>query len=216
MATIAQQSLRRLERHSFKPDEEETRIALQNVLRERPVAVLSAEAAGDAVVLELEPRRGGERLRWLDPGAIDQVRRLSEAVRFLPKVGWKLPQTEMLLKGFGGGRWQGMALEAPGREMLVSYLDFALKEEGEVEVGFCMTHPDWRGRGLVTRLLAGLLLLHFDRDFRISTHESNKAMARALEHFGFAVAECRPADRINGETTLYLTRAAWTPFDLRG
>ena len=141
---------------------------------------------------------------------------LSEAVRFLPKVAWRLTHTDMLMSGFRSGKWRGLALQDPQSGLLVSYLDYAREEESqEIEIGFCMTHPDWRSQGLVTRLLASLLLLHFDHAFRISTHEANHAMSRALQHFGFTVSAHLPKDRINGETTLYLTREAWTPISLQ-
>jgi|GEM_PF-1918627 len=209
----------------YRPGEAGADAALLVALQRRPLAVVRARPEGTGVGATLRPCVGGERLRLLTPAAAAEVRALSESVRFLPKWSWKLPQTEMLLKGFGSGRWRGMALLPPRGDQLVSYLDFALRSDrgpdqgpdrGEVEIGFCMTHPDWRGRGLISRLLGVLLLLHFDCDFRVSTHEANTPMARALRRFGFAVVEERPDDRINGETTLYLTRAAWTPFDLEG
>lgn len=221
MAVINNDAALGAERRIYRPGEGGADAALLVALQRRPLAVVRAAAEGTGVAAELRPCPGGERLRLLTPAAATQVRALSDSVRFLPKWSWKLPQTEMLLKGFGCGRWRGLALLPPRGDELVSYLDFALRPEqdpnrGEVEIGFCMTHPDWRGRGLITRLLGVLLLLHFDRDFRVSTHEANTAMARALRRFGFAVVEERPDDRVNGETTLYLTRRAWTPFDLAG
>lgn len=212
---VVENAVARLERRLYRPGEAGADAALLTALQARPLAVVRASDGPAGVLAELRPCPGGERLRLLTPAASEQVRALSDAVRFLPKWSWKLPQTEMLLRGFGCGRWRGMALLPPRGDQLISYLDYALRPEQEgVEIGFCMTHPDWRGRGLITRLLGGLLLLHFDRDFRVSTHEANVAMARALRRFGFVVVERRPQDRINGETTLYLTRAAWTPFDL--
>jgi len=176
--------------------------------------VIEAQGADGLVTTRLERDPDGLRLLFLRPEAEASVRRLSEAVQFLPKVSWRLPHTEMLLSGFRSGKWHGLALEDPRSSRLVSYLDYTWKAE-EIEIGFCMTHPDWRGRRLVTRLLASLLLLYFDYSFRISTHEANHAMSGALRHFGFTVTARLPKDRVNGETTHYLVRAPWTAFSLR-
>ncbi|MDF2095514.1 GNAT family N-acetyltransferase [Aquibaculum arenosum] len=199
--------------HRYRPPEDGER--LRALLEGKALCPLAAVCQGDEVEARLAPCPSGEPLRFLSPDAEETIRALSEAIRFLPKVTWKTSHTEMLLNGLRDGRWHGMALEQQKTANLVSYLDYCLREElNEVEIGFCMTHPDHRGRGLVSRLLASLLLLHFHRDFRVSTHESNLPMSRALARFGFTVVEERPRDRINGETTLYLTRKAGTGFPL--
>lgn len=200
---------------SYRPASD--REILRAKLADSVLRVTDAEQTDGLVTTSLERDESGLRLCFLSPGSEAPVRRLSEAVRFLPKVAWRLTHTDMLLSGFRSGRWRGLGLQDPDSDRLVSYLDYTWKEEAaEIEVGFCMTHPDWRGRGLVTRLLASLLLLHFDHPVRISTHETNTAMSRALQHFGFTVSARLPRDRINGETTLYLIRNAWTPFTLKG
>ncbi|WP_366554616.1 GNAT family N-acetyltransferase [Aquibaculum sediminis] len=198
--------------HRYRPTEDGER--LRALLEGEALCPQAAVRQGDEVEARLAPCPSGEPLRFLSPDAEATIRALSEAIRFLPKVTWKTSHTEMLVKGLRDGRWHGMALEHRETK-LVSYLDYCLREElNEVEIGFCMTHPDHRGRGLVSRLLASLLLLHFHRDFRVSTHESNLPMSRALARFGFTVIEERPRDRINGETTLYLIRKAGTGFSL--
>lgn len=199
----------------FRPDTD--RKSLCAKLDETDLTVVEAQERETEVVATLQRDcEEGLRLRFLPSEAEPEVERLSEAVCFLPKVSWRLAHTDMLLNGFRSGKWHGIGLQDPRGKQLVSYLDYAVKKEaGEVEVGFCMTHPDWRGRGLVTRLLAVLVLLYFDHSFRISTHEANVAMSRALRHFGFSVSTRLPRDRINGEMTLYLTRTPGTAFDLR-
>lgn len=141
------------------------------------------------------------------------VRPLAQAVQFLPKQSWKTDHVPMLLHGLEKGRWHGTGLvDRAGR--LVSYLDHCWREDGHAEIGFCMTHPDHRGRHLMTRLLTHLMLRNFAYDFRVSTHQHNQAMLAALRHFGFRVKEARLGERINGEASLYLRRSADTPFDL--
>lgn len=199
--------------HLFRPALERDR--MQALLTEGDLIVSDAEESEGGVAANLIRDESGLRLAFLTSEAELHVQELSEAVRFLPKVTWRLPHTDMLLTGFRSGRWHGLGLYASEGKQLVSYLDYSVKLEGqEIEIGFCMTHPEWRSRGLVKRLLASLLLLYFDHTFRISTHESNLAMSRALEHFGFTVNARLPRDRINGETTLYLIRKAASPFTL--
>ena len=48
----------------------------------------------------------------------------------------------------------------------------------------------------------------------VTTSESNDAMQRTLLKLGFLLREYLPDDRVNGEATLVLERAAATPFDL--
>jgi len=191
------------------------RAELHALLAGSDLCVSRVSRADDGVAAKLRRDDRGLPLRFLPPEDEELIRVLSEAVSFLPKVSWRGAHTDMLLKGFRSGKWRGLGLLDPRTGSLVSYLDYALAPEGrEVEIGFCMSHADWRGQGLVTRLIASLILLYFDHRFRISTHESNHAMSRALQPFGFVISTRLPGDRINGETTLYLDRRAWRPFSL--
>lgn len=197
----------------YRPAKE--RDGLRDRLAVAGLRIVEAYQVGEQVAIRFESDEFGLHLCFLSPEAEAQVRELAEAVSFLPKVSWRLPHTDMLLSGIRSGKWQGLALQDPRGDQLVSYLDFTQKGPAkEIEIGFCMTHPQWRARGLVTRLLANLLLLYFDYSFRVSTHESNQAMSRALQRFGFSVCSQLPRDRINGETTLYLTRKEWQTFSL--
>lgn len=181
-----------------------------------PRRVVSARRSPEFGPLQIgwRPADDGLAFRTLDISDWDTlVAPLAHAVTFLPKRSWKTDHIPMLHNGLVCGRWLGTGL-VDGDGRLVSYLDHCWREDGYAEIGFCMTHPDHRGRGLMTRLLTHLMLRCFAFDFQVSTHQHNAAMIAALAHFGFHVKEARLGERINGEASLYMRRAADQPFDL--
>lgn len=151
-----------------------------------------------------------------EPKHFDSVYALSRAIEFLPKRNWKRSHSEMLISGLRSGHWKGLAQagdDAAGA--IVSYTDYRLRpEKAEVEIGFCMTHPDWRRMGKLKRALGILVVMYFDWDFRVSTYEGNGPMAHLLRQLGFTLTLRIPDDRINGDATLYFTRTSGTPFNM--
>ena len=207
-----------IERH--RPDMIIPRTAAGNPARPDADELLSIRrpvirACGDDSRLALSFGSNAHRspIFRVEPGHFDAIHALSQTVAFLPKRNWTRPHADMLISGLRSGHWKGLA---QGRESeIVSYTDYRLRpERAEVEIGFCMTHPDWRRRGKLKRTLGLLVVMYFDWDFRISTFEGNLPMTSLLRQLGFSLGQRLPDDRIDGDATLYFARSAGTPFDL--
>ena len=179
-----------------------------------PLIPVRASFGEGAVQAEFRKAPPGESLRLLSQDDAGRVEALSSIVRFLPQRHWTRTHTEILLDELRKGSARALAIVPAGSDGLVSYLDYEPPAGDEVEIGFCMTHPDWRRRGLMTRLMATAVCAFFGFHMLVTTSQSNTAMQRTLLKLGFRLKEYCPDDRTNGEATLVFARAAATPFDL--
>lgn len=141
--------------------------------------------------------------------------RLARRVSFLPKRRWSRNHVAMLANGLACGKWEGLALVDDGDGRIVSYVDYK-SGPSAIEIGFCMTDPDYRRLGLSSRLVGILVATNLRRDFKISTYGANVAMASVLQPLSFEVTERVANDRIDGDETIYLCRRADVPIDLSG
>lgn len=173
---------------------------------------LGAET-GDLLLRWLPPPEG-LRLRWIGPDAQSRrlARDLATAVRFLPKRRWSRCHVEMLDRGLSLGAWWGLAWQDVESGRLASYLDVRIDPQRPAEIGFCMTEPAFRNRGLLQSLLSVAVALWAREEIYVSTHEANLPMRQVLAHFGFVTEESKEGERVNGEASLYCRRPADTAF----
>ena len=175
---------------------------------------LRLDAGKDEPLLRWLPPPEGVRLRWIGPDAESRrlARDLATAIRFLPKRRWSRCHVEMLDRGLSLGAWWGLAWQDLDSGCLASYLDVRIDPQRPAEIGFCMTDPAFRNRGLLQSLLSVAVALWAKEEIYVSTHEANLPMRQVLAHFGFVVEEAKDDERINGEASLYCRRPAGTGF----
>jgi ribosomal protein S18 acetylase RimI-like enzyme len=198
----------------YRPDNSADVDALLGILLGRPWNPVRAKMNGAAVSVDLVLARRGERLCLISAEDAVQVGRLAASVHILPRRAWQRSHDEVLLDDLRRGYRTGVALVAAEGGDLICYFDYVPPQDGEIDLGFALTRPDWRGRGLVVRLMATLLLSFFSLRFVCSTAESNRPVQKILRRFGFVLDRLEPNDRVNGEATLIFTRQPGVAFDL--
>lgn len=168
------------------------------------------------VLVYFEKNKFPYRLNEIEPSSYPEIIKLSNESGFLPKVTWTESSSMMMINGLMSSKWKGWGLfDKEG--LLKSYIDFKEHSNGEIEIGFCMTYYNDRGKGLMTHLLSLLILKYFDRNFSIGTYKSNSSMIHIIKKFSFLVKEVEN-DRENGEQSIYYQRESYSEFidDLNG
>ena len=105
---------------------------------------------------------------------------------FRPKYSWGTRTLAQMAKdGLETEKWTAHAyFDHKGR--MISYLDYKLRSDGEVELGVQLTDEDWRGRKLATGLVNFHRTKFMNNRLYVSTFEENGAMRRVLETNGFS------------------------------
>lgn len=175
---------------------------------------LRLDLGADELLLRWQSPPEGMRLRWIGPDAESRrlARDLATAIHFLPKRRWSRCHIEMLDRGLSFGAWWGLAWQDVDSGTLASYLDVRIDPQRPAEIGFCMTDPAFRNRGLLQSLISVAVALWAREEIYVSTHEANAPMRQVLAHFGFVTQRTKEDERVNGEASLYCRRPAGTGF----
>ena len=174
--------------------------------------IVEAYQVGEQVAIRFESDEFGLHLCFLSPEAEAQVRELAEAVSFLPKVSWRLPHTDMLLSGIRSGKWQGLALQDPRGDQLVSYLDFTRRDPPRKSRSILHDAPPVAPAACDPPAChPPPPLLDYPSGFDAREQPSHEPCSPAFRLLRLLTTATRS---INGETTLYLTRKEWQTFSL--
>ncbi len=144
-------------------------------------------------------------LRRLQPGDEPRFAAYRADAELARYQGWS-PMTPEEARAFigaadeaptlGAGTWHQLAIAERGSDLLLGDIGLCGRENGEVELGFTLTHAA-QGRGIATEALRTLVqaLFRFPqvRCVVAETDERNRASIRVLERLGMTLVERRDA-----------------------
>ncbi len=139
------------------------------------------------------------------PVRIDEFHIIRETIAqndFLEKRSWTKPLSDMAYDGLIQKKWFGVGCFGENEE-LMSYFDYKVHKNGNIEIGICLTVEEYRGRGLAKLMLHFLFTLFPDREITIGTAECNENMISCIQHMGFQEEYRVPNDRINGKSSIH-------------
>lgn len=142
------------------------------------------------------------KIRAVNSEEFSKIRRAISQNYFLEKSSWSKPLSDMAYDGLIQGKWFGVGCFGENED-LMSYLDYKVRKNGEIEIGICMTIEQYRKRGLAKLLLGFLIACYPSREITIGTSESNLEMIACIKKVGFKEEFTIPNDRINGEASIY-------------
>ena len=141
-------------------------------------------------------------VRRVQPEGHDRIREMFRCGNFTPRRSWPTQDAgEMACSGLREGVWQGLGI-ADESGVLQSYIDYKLRGDSELQIGFILTDAPRRGSGLATRLIDHLRTLYPNHSIITTTTGRNRAMRSVLERAGFHPVGIR-FDRVNGDCTVF-------------
>ena len=108
---------------------------------------------------------------------------------FVPKLSWRGRKlAEMCLDGLNSGKWAGYAY-FDNEDKIISYLDYKIRIDTDIELGVALTHEDYRKKGLVSSLKWFFMLIFPTLGFYAGTYEENEPMKNTFAKTGFEPRE---------------------------
>ncbi len=143
-----------------------------------------------------------QEIRGVKAADHDRIRQMFRSGNFTPRRSWRTQDAgEMACSGLQDGAWQGLGVADEGG-VLESYLDYKLRGESELQIGFIITDTPHRRSGLATRLIDHVRRLHPNHSISTTTTGRNWAMRSVLERAGFHPVGIR-FDRLNEDCTVF-------------
>lgn len=136
---------------------------------------------------------------------IDEFNMIRETIAqnyFLEKHSWTKSLSDMAYDGLIQGKWFGVGCFGENEEIM-SYFDYKVHKDGNIEIGICLTVEEYRGRGLAKLLLNFLIACYPNQEIIIGTSEENLGMIACIEKVGFKEEYRILNDRINGAASIH-------------
>ncbi len=185
-------------------------ISMNNLRLKKAIIGYEKELPNNKLLVFLEKNKFPYALKEIKSNFYSKVTEMSNESGFLPKITWAESSSTMMINGLKSSKWKAWGLFDED-EGLKSYIDFKEHTSGRIEIGFCMTNYDDRGKGLLTHLFSLLIIKYFDRHFSIGTYKSNSSMIHIIKKFSFFETEVEN-DRENGEQSIYYEREPYSAF----
>lgn len=110
---------------------------------------------------------------------------LDNLSKFKPKLSWKKRRlSDMVLNGLQSRKWTAYAIYND-QNKIISYLDYKLRADFEIELGSQLTDPNEQGKGFATGLINLMCLMFISNRLFSGTYEENGAMRHVFHKCGF-------------------------------
>lgn len=110
---------------------------------------------------------------------------LDNLSKFKPKLSWRGRRlSDMALEGLKSKKWTAYAIY-DDHDKIISYLDYKLRTDFEVELGIQLTEQNYQGQGLATGLINLFCLMFVSNRLYAGTFEENSAMRHVLHKCEF-------------------------------